>query len=294
MVAGKKFNVVLHIIFVIMAACCLFPILLTLSISLSSNKTIVEHGYSLIPKEFSLESYKFIFMDSTRIFRAYGVTIFNAVVGATLSVMVIAHVAYPLSRSDFKLRKPITYFILFTMLFSGGQVASYMVITTIYHLQNTIWVMIIPYIMSPWYTVVLRTFFKTGVPTAIIESGKLDGAGELRILWQLIFPIALPGIATIALFQVLLYWNDWNMPLLYIVEPKLYNLQFLLQQMMQNIQQLNENPEFAVQASAGMADIPTEGARMALCFVAMGPILVTYPFFQKYFIQGLTVGSVKE
>ncbi len=294
MVAGKKFNIVLHIIFVIMAACCLFPILLTLSISLSSNKTIVEHGYSLIPKEFSLESYKFIFMDSTRIFRAYGVTIFNAVVGATLSVMVIAHVAYPLSRSDFKLRKPITYFILFTMLFSGGQVASYMVITTIYHLQNTIWVMIIPYIMSPWYTVVLRTFFKTGVPTAIIESGKLDGAGELRILWQLIFPIALPGIATIALFQVLLYWNDWNMPLLYIVEPKLYNLQFLLQQMMQNIQQLNENPEFAVQASAGMADIPTEGARMALCFVAMGPILVTYPFFQKYFIQGLTVGSVKE
>ena len=294
MVAGKKFNIVLHIIFIIMAACCLFPILLTLSISLSSNKAIVDYGYSLIPKEFSLESYKFIFMDSTRIFRAYGVTIFNAVVGATLSVMVIAHVAYPLSRADFKLRKPITYFILFTMLFSGGQVASYMVITTIYHLQNTIWVMIIPCLMSPWYTVVLRTFFKTGVPTAIIESGKLDGAGELRILWQLVFPIALPGIATIALFQVLLYWNDWNLPLLYIVEPKLYNLQFLLQQMLQNIQQLNENPEFAAQASAGMAEIPTEGARMALCFVAMGPILVTYPFFQKYFIQGLTVGSVKE
>ncbi len=294
MVAGKKFNIVLHIIFIIMAACCLFPILLTLSISLSSNKAIVEYGYSLIPKDFSLESYKFIFMDSTRIFRAYGVTIFNAVVGATLSVMVIAHVAYPLSRSDFKLRKPITYFILFTMLFSGGQVASYMVITTIYHLQNTIWVMTIPMLMSPWYTVVLRTFFKTGVPTAIIESGKLDGAGELRILWQLVFPIALPGIATIALFQVLLFWNDWNMPLLYIVEPELYNLQFLLQQMMQNIQQLNENPEFAAQASAGMAEIPTEGARMALCFVAMGPILVTYPFFQKYFIQGLTVGSVKE
>ena len=154
--------------------------------------------------------------------------------------------------------------------------------------------MIVPVLMSPWYTVVLRTFFKTGVPIAIIESGKLDGAGELRILWQLVFPIALPGIATVALFQVLLFWNEWNLPLLYIVDSKLYNLQFLLQQMMQNIQQLNENPEFAAQASAGMAEIPTEGARMALCFVAMGPILVTYPFFQKYFIQGLTVGSVKE
>lgn len=294
MVAGKKFNIVLHIVFTIMAACCLFPILLTLSISFSSNKSIVEYGYSLIPKEISLESYKFIFMDPTRILRAYGVTIFNVVVGTTLSVMVIAHVAYPLSRADFKLRKPITYFILFTMLFSGGQVASYMVITTMYHLQNTIWVMIVPVLMSPWYTVVLRTFFKTGVPIAIIESGKLDGAGELRILWQLVFPIALPSIATVALFQVLLFWNEWNLPLLYIVDSRLYNLQFLLQQMMQNIQQLNENPEFATQASAGMAEIPTEGARMALCFVAMGPILVTYPFFQKYFIQGLTVGSVKE
>ena len=169
MVAGKKFNIVLHIIFILMAVCCLFPILLTLSISLSSNKSVVENGYQLLPRDFSLEAYRYIFMDSTKIIRAYGVTIFNAVVGGTLSVLVIAHVAYPLSRSDFKLRKPITYYILFTMLFSGGQVASYMVITTIYHLQNTIWVMILPCMMSPWYVVVLRTFFKTGVPTAIIR-----------------------------------------------------------------------------------------------------------------------------
>ena len=294
MLAGKKFNIVLNIIFIIMAICCLFPILLTLSISLSSNKSIIEYGYSFFPKEWSIESYKYIFMDSAKIFRAYGVTIFNVLVGGTLSVLVIAHVAYPLSRSDFKLRKPLTYFILFTMLFNGGTVASYMVITTIYKLQNTIWVMILPCIMNVWYVVVLRTFFKTGVPVAIIESGKLDGAGELRILWQLVFPIALPGIATIALFQVLMYWNEWNLPLLYIVDPKLYNLQFLLQQMMQNIQNLNENPEFAKQAAAGLAEIPTEGARMALCSVAMGPILIAYPFFQKYFIQGLTVGSVKE
>lgn len=294
MIAGKKLNIVLHIVFIIFAVCCLFPILLTLSISLSSSTSIIENGYSLIPKEFSVEAYKYIFTDSTKIIRAYGITIFNAVVGSTLSVLIIAHLAYPLSRSDFKLRKPITFYVLFTMLFNGGQVASYMVITTMYHLQNTIWVMIIPCMMNAWYMVVLRTFFKTGVPTAIIESGKLDGAGEMRILWQLVFPIALPGIATIALFQVLMYWNEWNLPLLYIVDPKLYNLQFLLQQMMQNIQQLHENAEFAQQATAEMAKIPSESARMALCFVAMGPILITYPFFQKYFIQGLTVGSVKE
>ena len=293
MTAGKKFNIVLNIIFTVLAFLCLFPILLTLSISLSSTDSIIEYGYRLIPVKFSVDAYKYIFSNPSTILNAYGVTIFNTVVGATASVLVISHIAYPLSRSDFKLRLPITYYILFTMLFSGGQVASYMVVTTMYHLQNTRWVMILPCLMSPWYMVVLRTFFKTGVPNAIIESGKLDGAGELRILWQLIFPIALPGIATIALFQVLAFWNEWNLPLLYITNPKLYNLQFLLQQMMQNIQMINESPEFAAQ-SAGAAKLPTEGARMALCFVAMGPILVTYPFFQKYFIQGLTVGSVKE
>lgn len=294
MTAGKKLNILLHIVFIILAACCLFPILLTLSISFSSTSSIIENGYSLIPKEFSTEAYRYIFADSAKIARAYAVTIFNAVVGSAASVIVISHMAYPLSRSDFKLRKPITYFILFTMLFNGGQVASYMVITTIYHIQNTIWVMILPCMMNVWYVVIMRTFFKTGIPTAIIESGKLDGAGELRILWQLVFPIAVPGIATIALFQVLMYWNEWNLPLLYIVDKKLYNLQFLLQQMMQNIQTINESPEYAQQASSQLSSIPSESARMALCFVAMGPILVTYPFFQKYFIQGLTVGSVKE
>lgn len=294
MIAGKKFNIVLNIIFIIMAIGCIFPILLTLSISFSSTKSIVENGYVLWPAEFSLDAYKYIFIDATKILRAYGVTIFNAVVGTILSVVIMSHVAYPLSRTDFKFRKPITYYILFTMLFSGGQVAGYMVITRLYHLQNTIWVMTIPALVSPWYIVILRTFFKTGVPLAIIESGKLDGAGELRILWQLVFPIALPALATIALFQLLFFWNEWNFPLLYITNDKLYNLQFLLQQMMQNIQQINENPEFAAQATAMMKELPTEGARMALCFVAMGPILVIYPFFQKYFIQGLTVGSVKE
>lgn len=294
MVAGKKLNIVLNIIFILLAACCLFPVLLIISISLSSSRSIIEYGYKLIPKEVSIEAYKYIFMDSNKIFRAYGVTLFNAVVGSTLSVLLIAHFAYAISRTDFKLRLPLTYYILFTMLFNGGSVASYMVITTIYHLQNTIWVMILPCLINSWHIIIMRTFFKTGVPAAIVESGKMDGAGEFRILWQLVFPISLPGIATITLFQVLTYWNEWKLPLLYIVNPKLYNLQFLLQQMMQNIQQLVDNPEFAQQAAAGLAEIPSESARMALCLVAMGPILVIYPFFQKYFIQGLTVGSVKE
>lgn len=276
-----------------MAIACVFPILLTVSISLTSNGALTEHGYMLIPKEFSLESYKFIFEDPFTIIRAYGVTIFNAVIGTILSTFIIALYAYPLSRRDFLFRKAFTFYTFFTMLFSGGTVAWYIVCTSVYHLSNKIWAMIVPSLMNAWYVIIMRTFFQTNVPVSIIESGKLDGAGELRIFFRLVLPISLPGIATIALFQALYYWNDWWLPIMFIVEPKLYNLQFLLQRMMQNIQLLSQNSEYAANASAEMANIPKEGARMALCVVAMGPILFVYPFFQKYFIQGLTVGSIK-
>lgn len=293
MLATKKTNIVLHIIFLLLVVVMLFPIILTVSISLSSTKSIIEYGYNIIPKEFSIEAYKFIFEDSSTILRAYGVTIFTTVVGTGLSTLVIMLYAYTLSRRDFKFRKFLTYFTLFTMLFSGGTVSSYIVNTTVYKLSNTVWAMILPYVVSAWYIIVMRTFFQSSVPISIIESGKLDGAGEFRIFFKLVVPISIPGIATVALFQTLYYWNDWWLPMLYIVEPKLYNLQFLLQQMMQNIQNLNENSRFISNASEQLMNMPTEGARMALCMVAMGPILIVYPFFQKYFIQGLTVGAVK-
>lgn len=293
MVAGKKLNFILHMIFILTVAGCLFPILLLLVVSFTDNSTLLANGYSLFPAKWSLEAYRYIFFDPTKILRAYGVTIFNTVVGALLSVSVIVLYAYPLSRPDFKLRKVMTFYIFFTMLFSGGTVSWYIVCTSVYHLSNTVWSMILPSLMSAWYVIIMRTFFKTSVPISLIESGKLDGASELRILIQLVLPISLPGVATVTLFQVLYYWNDWWLPIMFVVEPKLYNLQFLLQQMMQNIQMLNESPEYA-QVAMGAVEIPSEGARMALCFVALGPILVVYPFFQKYFIQGLTVGSIKE
>ena len=228
------------------------------------------------------------------IIRAYLVTIVTTVIGAVGSTLVIMLYAYPLSRKDFAFRKILMGYIFITMLFHGGTVAWYIVCTSTFHLSNTIWAMILPYLMNAWYVIILRTFFQSSVPVSIIESGKLDGAGEFRIFFRLVVPIAVPGIATIALFQTLVYWNDWWLPIMFIVEPALYNLQFLLQQMMQNIQMLNENSELMTNAAEELANIPTEGARMALCIVAMGPILIVYPFFQKYFIQGLTVGSIKE
>jgi len=179
------------------------------------------------------------------------------------------------------------------MLFSGGTVAWYMVCTNVLHLSNTIWSMIVPYLMNAWYVIIMRTFFATSVPSSIIESAKLDGAGEYRILFTLVLPISIPGIATIALFQTLHYWNDWWLPLMFVTEPKLFNLQFLLKNMMSNIQALFENQEYISNSAEQLMNMPREGTRMALCIVVMGPILIVYPFFQKYFIQGLTVGALK-
>lgn len=287
-------DVVFHIICILSALACLIPVILVISISLTSEAGIVENGYTLWPSEFSLDAYKYIWESRDTIFRAYGVTIFNAVLGTFLSTLCIALYAYALSRPNLIGKKFFTFYIFFTMLFSGGLVPWYMVCTRMLHIQNTPWAQIVPHLFNAWHCIILRTFFKTTVPEAIIESARIDGAGEWRTFIQLVIPIAIPGIATIALFQIVFYWNDWWLALNLISEPKYYNLQFLLQNMLANIEELKAGSE-STDASAmiATAKIPSEGTRMALCMVALGPILVTYPFFQKYFIQGLTVGSVK-
>ena len=293
MIAEKKANLIITLIFGVLVAVTLFPVLLTVSIAFSSSDSIMNFGYSIWPHEFSTEAFKYIFKTPQTIIRAYGITIFVTVVGTLLSTLTIMLYAYALSRKDFVGRRPLTFYIFFTMLFSGGAVSWYIVCTSYYHLANTVWAMILPYVMDAWNIIILRTFFQSSVPISIIESGKLDGAGEWRVFFKLVVPIAVPGIATIALFRTLVYWNDWWLPIMFIVKPELYNLQFLLQRMMQNIQQLNQNSQFAANVSERLLKIPSDGARMALCLIAMGPILVVYPFFQKYFIQGLTIGSLK-
>ena len=285
-------NIILNIFFILLSFVCVFPLLLTIGISVADESAIVEHGYQLIPAKFSADSYEYIWQAKATIFRAYGVTIFVTVIGTILSTIVLAFYAYAISRKDFKYRKAFTFYIFFTMLFSGGVVAWYMVITTILHLKNTIWVLIFPYVMNAWNIIVLRSFFTSSIPDEMIEAAKLDGAGEFKIFFSLVMPLSLPGLATIALFQTLTYWNDWNLSLYFITKQELYSLQFLLQNMIANIQKLTENMGGMYNVGQG-ADVPVEGARMALCLVAAGPIIIVYPFFQKYFIQGLTVGSIK-
>lgn len=293
MISGKKMNIVLHVILLILVAVCLFPVLLTLVVSFSSSESIIENGYQLIPEKFSLDAYKYIFADPVVIGRAYLITIFNAVVGTAIGILVTSLFAYSLTRDNYKLKKFFTYYMLVTMLFSGGMVASYIVNTRILGLGNNRWIMILPFLINAWNVVVMRTFIQTSVPKAIIESAKIDGAGEWRTFFRIVLPVSLPGIASVSFFILLAIWNDWNTPLLYITDEKLFNLQFLLQRIMKSIELIKNNPEYAKVAST-MTAVPTEGARMALCFIALGPILVVYPFFQKYFIEGITVGSVKE
>lgn len=290
---NKFLNIILHFVFVLLAAACIFPVLLVISISFTDQTAIVQNGYQLIPAKVSLDAYKYVFGGDMGIGRAYLVTIASTVVGTIISVIVIALYAYPLSRQGLKFKGFFTFYIFFTMLFSGGLVAWYMVVTRILHLGNTIWALILPMAMSPWYVIIMRTFFQTSIPASLIESAKLDGAGEFRILFRIVCPLALPAIATIALFQTLAYWNDWYNPMLLITRQELYNLQFLLQVMMKNIQMLSDASLSSEIVSRIGGNIPQDSARMALCVVAMGPILIVYPFFQKYFIQGLTVGAIK-
>ena len=278
MISGKKMNIVLHVILLILVAVCLFPVLLTLAVSFSSSESIIENGYQLIPEKFSLDAYKYIFADPVVIGRAYLITIFNAVVGTAIGILVTSLFAYSLTRDNYKLKKFFTYYMLVTMLFSGGMVASYIVNTRILGLGNNRWVMILPFLINAWNVVVMRTFIQTSVPKAIIESAKIDGAGEWRTFFRIVLPVSLPGIASVSFFILLAIWNDWNTPLLYITDEKLFNLQFLLQRIMKSIELIKNNPEYAKVAST-MTAVPTEGARMALCFIALGPILVVYPFF---------------
>ena len=289
---NKPLSVTLNIFFVIMCVICIFPVLMALSASFTSEASLIKEGYRLIPKVTSLDAYKYVFGTSNAIVRAYGITILVTAVSVVFGVLVSSMYAYVIGRKDFEYRKLFSFISFFTMLFNGGLVASYLINTKFLHLSNNLWALILPGTMSAWNVIVLRSFFQGSVPYEIIESGKLDGADEFKVFFKLVMPISLPGIATIALFIMIAKWNDWLAPMLYITDSKLYTLSFLLQNMMNNIQEMMNNAaESGV--SNQMENMPTEGARMALCMVAIAPMLVAYPFFQKYFIQGMTVGYVK-
>ncbi len=281
---------ILIIFFTILCALIIFPFLLLVSVSLSDAETVAT-GYKLIPNPIDFSAYQYVFKNPTSILRAYGVTFVFSVAAMVLGVLFMSMVAYPLSRTKLKGRGVLNFYLYFTMLFGGGLVPTYLLISKVLHLNDTIWVYILPGLISPWYVFMIRTFFR-GIPEEIIESATIDGASEYTIFIKMILPLSKPVLATVALFTFLGKWNDWNTALIYIENQKLYSLQYLLQKIMTDLDMLKQ----LQQMGAGMAnnmDVPSESMRMAMAVIAAGPALVVFPFFQKYFVKGLTVGSVK-
>ena len=276
-------------IIVLISLIFIVPFLCVLSASFTSEMALKMNGYSIIPSEFSLSAYSFIFENNLdELLSSYGVTIFVAVVGTILGLVFMCGIAYPISRRDFKYKNIISFFIYFTMLFSGGTVSKYIVISNYLHLTDTIWVLILPLMLSAWNIFLLRTYF-SAVPNEIVESARIDGLKELGIFTKMILPLSMHGIATVGLFTLLMYWNEWYTSMLYMNNDKIISLQYMLVKLLNNVKFLTKN-------ASGIASteiIPEKNIRMATCILAAGPMVMVFPFFQKYFVKGIMVGSVK-
>ena len=286
-------NVVFTLIFILLAIITFLPVVFVFIISISSEASIAQNGYSFFPAELSLESYKYLWQSKDYIGRAFINSIGITLAGTMMGLVLTSTLGYVLSRPNYYMKGVYTWLLIIPMLFSGGLVARYMVNTQIYHLKNTYWSMILPGACSTFYVVVMRTFFQTTVPDSIIESGKIDGASQLRIFTQLVLPISLPVIATIGLFLTFNYWNAWYGAMLYVDSNHrdLYPLQYVLISIEKNISFMARNEDFFREDS--MRNLPSETMRMAIVMVVVIPIACSYPFFQRYFVGGLTIGAVK-
>lgn len=286
----KVGQVVLHVLFLLMTITYIVPFLMVVSVSFTDEKALAREGYHLIPSEFSLGAYKMVFSDLTQVLNSYGTTIVFTAVSTFLAVLIMAIMAYPLSRPNYKFKGPISFMVLFTMLFSGGMVPSYLLIVKYLHLNNTIWVYIFPGLVSAFNLIIIRTNYRS-LPEELIEAAKIDGASELYICFKIVMPLCKPVLASIGFLFLVNKWNDWNTSLLYITTPKLYSLQYLLQKILKEAEYLKQLADTG-QLMGGEV-FPTESFRYAMAMVAAGPVLCVFPFFQKYFAKGLTLGGVK-
>jgi len=285
-------NFFAHFILIVFAVICIIPMVITISVSLSNELDLARNGYSLFPRIFDLSAYRYIFKAPNALLNAYGVTIFITIIGTILGVLCMSLISYPLSRSDFKWRGIIGFVVLFTMLFNGGLVPTYIMITKYLKLRNNIFVMILPIIVNAWNIFLLVTYMKE-IPASIVESAKIDGAREIVIYSRIILPLSKPALATIALLLSLRFWNEWYTALLYITDQSLLPLQFWMQRVMRNMQFLLMNQDMMGGDAISVNDLPSESVKMAMAVLAAGPMMLVFPFFQKYFAKGLKIGGVK-
>ena len=289
---SKKADIALNIWFAIWSVVCVLPLLLVVIVSFSSEQSIFENGYSFFPSEWSLAAYEFFFKLGDQLIRSYGITIFVTVVGTVFSLAISASFAYVLSRSLYAYNRLFTLLMLFIMLFNGGIVATYMVNTQLLGLGNSVWALIFPMSFNAFYIVVLRTFYKS-IPVELIEAARVDGASEFKTFFRIVLPLSKPGIATIGMFTMIAYWNDWFLGMLYIVDQEKYPVQTLLWSMQNSLEFMKQSSANALEYAEMAANAPTDSGRMALTVLVVLPILLAYPYFQKYFVKGLTVGGVK-
>ena len=290
---SKKADTCFNILFVILALICIVPVIFIFIISISSEESIRHIGYRFIPQSFSADSYIFLFREGKTILRALGVSVTVTVNGTVLGVMLTTMMGYVLARSNYKLKGLCTMIVFIPMIFNGGMISSYVVNTQFLHLKDSIWALILPLCVSSFNVVICKTFFKTNIPESVMESAQIDGASQFTIFGKIALPLAKPLLATIALFLTFGYWNDWFQSSLYITNTKLYSLQALLDHVQRNIEMMANNPALGATLTEYMNSMPKEGARMAMAIIIIVPIACTYPFFQRYFISGLTVGAVK-
>lgn len=287
--AAVIFNVIGYILVGLVALICLLPFIMLVSGSFSSEQAIRFTGYGMLPKEFTLEAYKVVFKYPEKIVRAYGVSIFITAVGTGIGLFITTMAAYVISRKDFKYRNAISFFFYFTTLFNGGMVSTYIFYIQYLHLKDNLLALILPGMVNIFYLLIMRSFV-SAIPIALVESAKIDGAGEFRTFLQIVLPLLKSGLATIGLFMALGYWNDWYNAMLYMNTSEKYPLQYMLYDLLQQTQAL---ARIASQAGIRVESLPSNTLKLAMAVVATGPIILLYPFVQKYFVKGVTIGSVK-
>ena len=278
------------VVFVVM------PMVLVITVSFSSTASIAKVGYSFFPAEWTLQGYDYLIKLGTQLKDSYVVSIGYAVFGTALSLLVMSLHAYVLAQYNFPARRFLTWMLFFTMLFGGGLVPSYILNVRYLRISNTFWIFLLPGLANAWSVIILRTFLKTAVPESLIDSARIDGAGHFKIFGFIVLPLFKAGIATIGLFGFVQRWNDWFLALLYNDKPSLTPLQTLLYRLQSNINFLRDNAEIAATPDglALIKSLPTDNLRMACTVAVVLPILLAYPFFQRYFVRGMLVGSIKE
>lgn len=293
---NKCFQVGINTILIVVTLIIILPFVLVFISSLTDENVLIRNGYSFFPEKMSLYAYQYIVRQGEKILRAYGVTIIVTAVGTILNITISSMMAYPLSVKTLPHRRALTFFVFFTMLFNGGLVPTYLMYVNYFHIKNTLWALLIPnFLMSANNVLMIRSYFVTSIPGALFEAAQIDGAGHFKVFTMVVLPLGKPILVTMGLFSGLAYWNDWTNGLYYLSGnegQKLYSIQNLLNQMITDIQYLASG-KVVGNIGAEVAKLPTTSIRMAIAFIAMLPLFIIYPFLQKYFAEGITLGAVK-